>query len=156
MALRRNSLARLRALTLTVTVLLLLGLLAEFGHAQWTTGGPSGLRGRGVAFDSTGTAAWQESGVSLFRGAIGVWTTERSVAKESFDWGGGGALFFGVNDELGGPSASDASVWWRPQAAFGVIQTGAAGRSVLAHLVDLQARGLADVHGEIWRGNALA
>lgn len=96
-----------------------LALAAELGHMQWTIGGPSGLRGRGIPFDATGTATWRESGVSLSRGSIGIWTVERTVSKESYDWGGGGAAFFGVQDEMGGPPAGQVTVRWMPLVRFG-------------------------------------
>lgn len=96
-----------------------LGSAAELGHMQWTNGGPSGLRGRGVAFDAAGVATWREAGVSLSRGALGVWSVERTVAKESYDWGGGGAAFFGVHDEMGGPPVSEGAVRWVPLVRFG-------------------------------------
>ncbi|MBS0197807.1 MAG: hypothetical protein JSR77_13715 [Planctomycetes bacterium] len=129
MRLRRQSVVRVRALMVAGVVLVVLGALAAGGHGQWTVGGPSGIRGRGVGFDAAGNAAWREAGVSLFRGAAGVWVAERSVAKVSFDWGGGGAVFFGVDDEVGGPRGNDSSVWWRPNAGLGSVQKGAGGRS---------------------------
>ena len=95
-----------------------LGLAAELGHMQWTSGGPSGLRGRGIPFDAKGIATWREAGISLSRGFIGVWSVERTVAKESYDWGGGGAAFFGVHDEMGGPPQSEGTVRWVPLVRF--------------------------------------
>lgn len=121
---------RCRGWVLVVVVALVLGLGAELGHMQWTVGGASGLRGRGVGFDAAGIATWRESGVSLSRGSIGVWSVERSVAKESYDWGGGGAVFFGVNDELGGPGASDGMVRWLPRVGLGGGSAGAGGSAM--------------------------
>lgn len=117
---------RCRGCGVVALVVVVLAIAAEFGHMQWTSGGPSGVRGRGVPFDANGVARWRESGVSLARGAIGVWTSARSVAKDSYDWGGGGALFFGINSELGGPSASRWAVRWLPLAGSGVVPGGVA------------------------------
>lgn len=98
-----------------------LAMAGEFGHLQWTTGGPSGVRGRGIPFNAAGDALWRESGVAVWGGAIGIWTVQRSIAKASYDWGGGGAMFFGVDDGMGGPPSSDRSVRWLPRVGSGAM-----------------------------------
>ena len=124
MAGRLRALHLWRALMTLASISALLGLAAELGHLQWTSGGPSGLRGRGIPFNASGLATWRESGVSMSRGAIGIWTAKRAVAKDNYDWGDGGALFFGVNDELGGPLASEGTIRWAPQIGLGGLRKG--------------------------------
>ncbi len=95
----------------------LLAIAAELGHMQWTSGGPSGVRSP-IAFDAAGISTWRESGVSMSRGTISIWTAQRSVSKDSFYWGGGGAAFFGIDSELGGPPADQRAVRWIPHAGI--------------------------------------
>lgn len=123
MARRRRAFNRCRAWVTLAAISAVLGVAAELGHLQWTIGGPSGLRGRGVPFSTQGIATWRESGISMSRGAIGFWTLERSVAKENHDWGDGGAVFFGVSDELGGPPAVGR---WTPRIGLAGLRTPAA------------------------------
>ena len=126
MARRRRAFNRCRAWVTLAAISAALGLAAELGHMQWTIGGPSGLRGRGVPFNTQGIAMWRESGISMSRGAIGFWTLERSVAKENYDWGDGGAVFFGVSEELGGPPARQGVGRWTPRIGLAGLRTGAA------------------------------
>jgi hypothetical protein len=120
---RSNSPSRWRLLLAMALAAAAVATASELGHLQWTSGRPSGLRGRGVPFDAQAVAYWRESGFTLWAGSISIWSAPRLISQESFVWGGGGASFFGVDTSLGGPGDADTAGRWLPRLAIGTPST---------------------------------